>query len=138
MLTYTNMLLIETVLFYKLLLSETFRYCRSRLNLIATWLNKEDDYQKLKEVTSIVQGYMFWDNFFKTTLINMNVVQVRDDVIFGFLRAPLQNFYAAVHEQEFSFSLIVIINNHPYKLPSLNYARNDIVFLNIVFIILGI
>jgi hypothetical protein len=68
----------------------------------------------------------------------MNVVQVRNDVIFGFLRAPLLNFYAAVHEQELSFSLIVIINNHPYKLPSLNYARNDIVFLNIVFIILGI
>jgi hypothetical protein len=41
----------------------------------------------------------------------MNVVQVRNDVIFGFLRAPLLRFYADVHEQEFSFSLIVIIRS---------------------------
>ncbi len=75
-------MLIETILFLKFLVWEKFRYFRGRNKLIATWLNKEDDYQKLKEVTSIVQGYMFWDNFFKTMSINIYILQVIIDVIF--------------------------------------------------------
>ncbi len=79
-------------------LFDQFRYFRGRLKFIATWLNKEDDYQKLKEVTPMVHGYMFWVKFFKTTSINIYILHVINDVILRVLRAALLNLYAAAHE----------------------------------------